>query len=171
MLNSLRDDTPAKDFQKIANGFNNDSKELQNSYDYEFPMQDAVACIPDFFGKPEELNSFINQIDFFAEGFPKYGNKTPLINVVKMKLKGNASYFVDSISGKSWKVIKDNLIKEFKAKNSLEDVLADVETLAQKKYEPFKNYKERALKILKIIETLNDSNSKEDDYALKSLRF
>ena len=58
-------------------------------------MVTAIQCIPEFHGKPEELRPFIAQVDFFAEGIPANTDHKPLLNVVYMKLRGEALLRLD----------------------------------------------------------------------------
>ena len=55
-----------------------------------FPMKDAIKCIPEFTGAADEWDAFFYQVEVFYELIPKNGDQKCLINVVMMKLRGNA---------------------------------------------------------------------------------
>ena len=51
--------------------------------EYQFPMHEAMQCIPDFYGDPEQLEAFLYQVKFFADNIPAVGHTHALlINVV-----------------------------------------------------------------------------------------
>lgn len=135
---------------------------------YDFPMETAIKCIPEFFGNPEELTPFIDQINFFANYIPTGMDQTPLINLIKLKLKGKASSFVNNLAGLRWKQIEKLLIEEYNNYSSLEDILKEIETLSQRHDETFKSYKDRTLEILYNLEKLEFP---VNDFAMKSLTF
>ena len=45
--------------------------------EYQFPMHEAMQCIPDFYGDPEQLEAFLYQVKFFADKIPAEGHTRP----------------------------------------------------------------------------------------------
>lgn len=133
-------------------------KNTKNPNSYEFPMDSAINCIPDFFGHAEDLTSFIDQINYFYSKMPKGVSHTPLINVIKLKLKGRAKFFANSISNLPWEKVEQNMIEEFSVKKSSVNIFKTISTISQKQFEKFKSYKNRALEILADLESVEDFN-------------
>lgn len=148
------------------NDFELKKNKIRNNF--EFPMETAMNCIPEFYGQSEDLNSFIDQINFFYRKIPKGFSQIPLINVVKLKLKGNAKHFANCISNLSWQQIEEKLKEEFVINKSPANIFKQIGTLSQKPSESFKAYKNRALEILNDLESVE----KKDDNSLmrKNLR-
>ena len=104
---------------------------MAQANEYEFPMTQAMQCIPEFYGDPEQLESFMYQVEFFANKIPDGTPHAPLLNVVSLKLKGAARSNAKRIQGANWRGDKEALKKTFKTSVSLEDVMRRIETLAQ----------------------------------------
>lgn len=137
---------------------------------YNFPMQLAFQCIPEFNGTPDELGPFLYQVEFFANQFPANVNHAPLINIVLLKLKGKATGYSGRIQGQTWLEVKRNLIREFSAKLSAEEILQKIEKLEQGFQESFKSYKERGFKILEAIKSIEPQGQIQPSFAEKSLK-
>ncbi|XP_029712225.2 bromodomain-containing protein DDB_G0270170-like isoform X2 [Aedes albopictus] len=137
---------------------------------YNFPMQLAFQCIPEFNGSPDELNPFLYQIEFFANQFPANVNHAPLLNIVLLKLKGKATAYTSRIQGQTWLEVKQNLIREFSAKLSAEEILQKIEKLEQGFQESFKSYKERGFKILEAIRSIEPPGQLQPSFAERSLK-
>ena len=121
--------------------------------DYEFPMQQAMQCIPDYYGDPEMLDAFLFQIKFFAEKIPQDYTHMPLINVVTLKLKGAARTHVKYLRAETWQELKESLTKSFHSKICLEEIMQKIETLAQTSDETYEEYARRARELNEFINT------------------
>lgn len=147
---------------KMAPGTSNQVEEK-----LKFPLKYAIKCIPEFTGSPEELDAFFYQVDRFEELIPEGDLQLPLINVVMMKMRGNAMKFVNRVKSDTWKETKEKILKEFGAKKSIEEIQVKIENLEQGDDETFRDYKERALTLLEDIESLA---SKDTAYPEKCLK-
>lgn len=132
-----------------------------------FPMKAAIQCIPDFTGRPEELDSFFYQADVYYELIPRDGDQKSLINVVLMKMKDDAMRFVKRVKAETYLQVKENIMKEFGGRKTIEEIQVQIENFEQGFDESYKDYKERALKLLEDIEALD---SKDTAYAEKCLK-
>lgn len=155
-----------KNSLKVANAGKNKNKTIKT--EYEFPMEAAMNCIPDFNGQPEDLNCFIDQINYFYGKLPKNESHIPLINVIKLKLKGEAKPFANNISNLTWEIVEGMLREEFKNKNISANIFKTISTLSQKQNESFKSYKNRVLQI--FLEISSNDNADNNSLILKNLK-
>lgn len=162
-INNLKFD---KDSLKIVSAGKSKIRKLK--IDYEFPMEAAFKCIPEFFGNSEELIPFIDQIKFFASYIPKGMDQSPLVNIIKLKLKGKSIPFINNLANLNWSQIEKLLIEEFSNKTKYADILKEIEILSQKKDESFKSYKDRTIQILNNLELLEFP---VNNYVMESLIF
>lgn len=187
-LIELRESSIPKEYDKIVNNFNETVKSFQLTLecfasklnqkerlidlklnmmeDTEFPMDSAIKCIPDFYGTSQDLNTFLDQINYFYNKIPKGVSLTPLINVIQLKLKGKAKPFTKTILKLTWEEIEKNLLHEFGDKKSFLNIFKRIDNLSQYEHETFKAYKNRALEILFDLEI--DKNV--DNFAMENLR-
>ena len=136
---------------------------------YEFPLERAMLCIPEYNGNANDLDGFLYQVEFFAKQIPAGESEEDLIRTVMFKLKGSAAGFFHRILDESWVKVKTNLIKLFGEKMSLEAIFQQVETLQQGGNEAFSAFKERVLKLKENIINA-DKNNTEDSYAIRNLK-
>lgn len=158
-----RDDTKSSEMSENENVYDN----VQEAA-YDFPMEKAMHCIPEFHGTPEELRPFIYQIDYFADQFPEGKLHTPLLNVVYTKLKGEALKRLTEIEGETWDETKGNLRRIFKITKSIGTVMKEIETLKQGENENIESYIIRANYLYQTIEALKTKG--KEIYADASLR-
>ena len=87
---------------------------------YQFPMHEAMQCIPDFYGDPEQLDALLYQAKFFADRIPAEGHThAPLINVVTLKLNGAARSHIRHLKAKTFDELKEDLTKTFRTEISM----------------------------------------------------
>lgn len=134
---------------------------------FVFPMKSAIKCIPEFTGSAEELDAFFYQVEVFEELFPRDVIQKPLINVVMLKMRGDAMKFVKRIKSETWAETKAKMIKEFGEKKSMEEIQVKIENFEQGFDETFKSYKERALSLLEDIEALSEEETAYAERCLK----
>ena len=84
-----------------------------NSMAYEFPMKQAMLCIPEFNGDARDLDGFLYQIEYFANQIPEGEAKEDLIRTVMFKLKGKAAGFFNRSLEDTWEKVKMKLIRQF----------------------------------------------------------
>ena len=128
-----------------------------------FSQITAIQCIPEFDGKAESLIPFIAQVDFFAEQLEENEDHRALLNVVRMKLRGEALLSLPHITENTWDEVKAKLEQLFRPKKDIASIMKEIEVLWQKKDEPFDKYKDRAHELYKWVEN-------EGQYALTHLR-
>ncbi|XP_062707796.1 uncharacterized protein LOC134288090 [Aedes albopictus] len=146
-------------FYKYSGILNKSFSKMANPVPYDFPMVTAVQCIPEFHGKPEELQLFLIQIEYFANGIPVGTPHTPLLNVVYTKLRGEALLRLQDIQDVTWPGMKKKLEETFQP---------EIETLNQGGTESFDSYKTRAMKLYRYISTMPDHGN--DSYVGSTLR-
>jgi len=132
-----------------------------NSMAYEFPIKQAMLCIPEFNGDARDLDGFLYQIEYFANQIPEGEAEEDLIRTVMFKLKGKAAGFFNRILDDTWEKVKMKLIRQFGEKFDIEAIFQQVETLHQGVNEPFSEYKERVLTLKEQIIN-NDINNTEE---------
>ena len=71
--NSFNLEPGTSDFKQelavIKAEFENSSRDIEEKLRimaYQFPMHEAMQCIPDFYGDPEQLDAFLYQVNFSA---------------------------------------------------------------------------------------------------------
>ena len=134
-------------------------------------MTQAMQCIPEFYGDPEQLQSFMYQLEFFANEIPAGTPQAPLLNVVNLKLKGAARSHAKRIQGANWGEVKEALKKNYRTSVSLEDIMRRIETLAQAGDESFEQYARRAMDIKEYIDVYEPRNERnEETYSERCLK-
>lgn len=117
-------------------------------------MKIAIHCIPEFNGNSDELEPFLLQIDHFSTNIPEGVTQDILLNIVLMKLKGNAVTFINRIRSDTWAEMKPKLQRLFRKTITTEELFQKIETLEQNQNESFREYVEKALKIKEYIQAL-----------------
>lgn len=97
-------------------------------------------------------------------------HETAIINIVLMKLKGNAAKISRRIRAPTWELTKANLINEFSEKITMEEVMTKIETLEQGPRETYDKYKDRALVIKTYIDALPNNDQGGAVYAERTLK-
>ncbi|XP_062715963.1 uncharacterized protein LOC134291783 [Aedes albopictus] len=151
-----------------------------NNARFEFPINFAIQCIPEFHGSACELDAFIYQINCFLKPIKRITDarerknaETVLIQIALSKLKGPAALKFKNILANTWDKVKDNLQKEFGISLQLEELFNKIETLEQGKCESFKNYKDRVLQLKRNIDEFEKDYIKDptiESYAQRHLR-
>lgn len=141
-------------FYKYSGILNKSFSKMAISVAYDFPMVTAVQCIPEFHGKPEELQPFLIQIEYFANGISVGAPHASLLNVVYTKLRGEALLRLQDIQDVTWPGMKEKLEKTFQLEKSIGSIIKEIETLNQGERESFESYKTRAMKLYRYICTL-----------------
>lgn len=144
-------------------------KTMKNGY--EFPMTQAIQCIPEFNGSADELEPFLLQIDHFANRIPEGESEQTLLNVVLMKLKGKAASYINRIRSDSWHETRNRIRDQFSKKITVEQILQQIETLEQKDHESFRDYADRALRIKEYLDHIRNPQAEENaSFAERSLK-
>ena len=127
------------EFLNVSKKFEELLKDLRKM-SYQFPMVTAIQCIPEFTGKPEELEPFKLQVQYFASQIPEGSPVEPLLNVVYTKLRGKALLRLPQIKG-TWQEVENNLYFEFAEEKDIGTLIKEIETLSQKQNEGFNSYR------------------------------
>uniref|UniRef100_A0A2M4CWG1 Peptidase A2 domain-containing protein n=1 Tax=Anopheles darlingi TaxID=43151 RepID=A0A2M4CWG1_ANODA len=136
--------------------------------EYQFPMELALRVVPEFTGRPRELDGFLYQLDSLAAKIPEKESTQDLVQVVLGKLRGSAANYFRRIRADTWEEVRARLKQEFGGNLKFEAVVQQVELLEQKKNEDFRSYKDRVLDLWEHLEDYKSSG--EEGYPLRLFR-
>lgn len=117
-------------------------------------MKNAIHCIPDFNGNKDELDPFLYQVEYFSTNIPAGATEAMLLNIVLMKLKGEATPLINKVRSKTWAEMKTKLKTLFGKIVTTEELFRQIGTLEQNHNESFKEYAEKACKIKESLQAL-----------------